>query len=124
MNWKFEYINDGDYVRITDEGVFNIEDHRRKMKELASQDFWDPGVNLLFDCTKLDFGKTEYQDIRDLALEFANQNELIGCGKIAILMKSIADFGKGRQFELLTDEKICANVSIFIDEGQALRWLE
>ncbi len=38
-------------------------------------------------------------------------------------MKSLTDFARGRQFELLTEHDMEAEISVFLDEDKALEWL-
>src|SRR5687768_1827750 len=102
MEWTIEYIEDKHYIRVNSKGKFNHKDHQRKMAEIVSKVYWKPGLNILFDCTKVDFTGTDLEDVRKVVSYYINRNELIGCGKIAMLMKSMADFGRGRQFEILS----------------------
>jgi hypothetical protein len=123
MNWTIQYPEDQNYARVCIEGKFDADIHLRNIKEITVQENWIPGTNLLFDCIKADFDASRYQDVQDLANNFIKNDLLVGCGKVALLMRSVVDFGKGRQFEILTDELICANVYIFLTEQEALRWL-
>jgi hypothetical protein len=124
MNWTIQYLQDQHYARVKIEGKFNVDVHLRNIEEITVQENWKPGFNLLFDCRNADFTSSRFQDVRDLADNFIKNDLLVGDGKIAFLMKSVIDFGKGRQFEMLTDEQISANVYIFLSEEQALRWLK
>jgi hypothetical protein len=47
----------------------------------------------------------------------------IGYGKAAIPLRTLADYGRGRQFELLTDCRVGAQLQVFRDEAEALHWL-
>lgn len=123
MNWTIQYLEEPYYARVNIEGKFNADDHLRNIEELALQEHWKPDLNILFDCRNADFGNSNYENIEDLAANFIKNDLFIGCGKVCLLMRSVVDFGKGRQFEMLTDEQICANVCIFLNEPQALRWL-
>ena len=123
MNWTIEYDKDRHFAKVNVEGVFNVSDHLRNIEELTLQEHWTPGLNILFDCINANFDNSSYQDVEDLAKNFIRNDLFVGCGKVALLMKSIVDFGKGRQFEMMTDEHICASVFIFFNEQQALRWL-
>jgi hypothetical protein len=127
MKWTIENIEDKNYIRVNSEGKFNLDDHRRKLAEIVSKEYWTPGMNILFDCTEVDFSGKLLEDVREVLSDFADRNELIGCGKIAMLMKSLADYGRGRQFQILTTvttDKICSDIGIFLDEKQSLDWLD
>jgi hypothetical protein len=124
MHWTFEYDERANLVRVNVAGKFSLEGHSKKMDELETQDYWKPGINVLFDCREVDLSDTGFADIKALADNFVADDRLLGCSKIALLMKTITDYGRGRQFEMLTDEKMCADIRNFMDEKQAVRWAE
>ena len=127
MKWTIEYIKDKRYIRVNSEGKFNHKDHQRKMEEIVSKDYWKPGMNILFDCTKVDFSGRDLDDVRKVVSDYANKKELFGRGRVALLMKSLADFGRGRQLQILTTEtteRISADVRVFLNEKQSPDWLE
>jgi hypothetical protein len=123
MNWTIEDINDRDYVRITTRGLFNPADHLEMVEDIISKKFWKPGRCTLFDHRLLDFGNTTLDSIRETGSNHEINEQRIGDSKSAILMKSLADFARGRQFELLTTGKISARLRIFLSEDEALEWL-
>jgi hypothetical protein len=124
MNWMIQHLKDPSYVKIIVEGKFDVSVHLRNIEEITLQEEWSPGLNLLFDCTMADFDGTRFQDVQQLANNFVKNDLFVGCGKVAILMQGVTDFGKGRQFEMMTGEQICADIHIFLNENQALRWLK
>ena len=123
MNWIVEFIEDKDYVRVVMEGEFNADDHLRMVEDVLAQKYWKPGMNILLDSRKVDYRNADLAVMRQAADNIIKFDKEIGLGKAANLMGSIPNFGKGRQFELLTDEKILSNVAVFLDENQCLRWL-
>ena len=123
MNWTIKYKKGEDYVTVVTEGRFTVADHLKMSEEIIAGDFWRPGMNVLFDHRRLDFGNTGFEAMKKASATHVKNDARIGDGKAAILMKSVSDFGLGRQFEMLTDEKISANLHIFLDEKQARRWL-
>ena len=123
MNWTVENVEKLGFVRITTAGVFSAADHRKMVEDIVSHDFWQPGMNTLFDHTKLTFGKTDIPIMREAGENHVNSDPRIGDGKAAILVKSIADYGRSRQFQLLTDGRISAKLHIFMDENDAIKWL-
>lgn len=123
MKWTVEYKEKGRYVRVVTGGVFNVDDHGKMTEDILSREFWTPGMNVLFDHRKLDFGDTGFEAMREASQTHVKNDARIGDGRSAILMKSVSDFGLARQFEMLTDEQISADLHVFLDEKQALRWL-
>jgi hypothetical protein len=124
MKWRIEYSPKQKFIRINLEGKFSVEGHLEMIKDILSQAFWRPGMNVLFDNRRLDYGSSSFEAMTQASRNQAAHDEDIGDGKAALLMKSVADFGLGRQYEIITDEKISANVHVFLDENQAIRWLE
>lgn len=61
--------------------------------------------------------------MRAAAENHVAHDERIGTGRAAVLMKAPADYGRGRQFELLTEGRISATMRIFLDEAEAIAWL-
>jgi hypothetical protein len=124
MNWTFDYSREASLVRVSLEGGFNLEDHLKSLEELTALEHWKPGINVLFDCRRLDLSETDYEVIKRAADNCIRNDKIAGCGKIALLMKTVADFGRGRQFEMLTDERMDADIRVFLRESDALLWLE
>jgi hypothetical protein len=123
MNWTIENIQDEHFVRVVTEGDFSAADHKRMTENILSQKFWKPGTNVLFDHRNLNFGVTSVALMKEIASTHIKNDARIGSGKAAILMKSLPDFVRGRQFEIITEGKILANLQIFQDEKKALAWL-
>ena len=123
MNWTIEQIKDKHFVRVVTSGDFNVADHRRLTEDILSQKFWKPGTNVLFDHRNLNFGVTSVPLMKEIGSTHIENDARIGNGKAAILMKSVPDFARGRQFEIITEGKISARLQIFLDEKKALAWL-
>jgi hypothetical protein len=124
MNWIVETKKSRKYIRVVTEGVFNLEDHLEMIKDITSREFWRPGTDVLFDHRNLNFGKSDFDLMRGASENHSENDEKIGDGKAAILMKSLSDFARGRQFELLSESKVSAKLHIFTDESQAIEWLK
>lgn len=123
MNWTIENIEDKHFVRVVTGGEFNAADHRRMTEDILSQKFWKPGLNVLFDHRNLNFGVTSVPLMKEIGNTHIDNDARIGSGKAAVLMKSVPDFARGRQFEIITEGKISAALQIFLDEKKALAWL-
>ncbi len=124
MNWTVEKLETEPFVRVAPEGVFDPDEHCRMLEDLLTREFWKPGMPVLFDFRKLEFTGTNIEDVREASLNRRNNEARIGDGKSAFLMKSLTDFARGRQFQLLTEDKVSAELHIFMEEDKALRWLE
>lgn len=123
MNWEVEHRAHRAFVIIKTAGTFSIEDHMRMIEDIVTRDFWKPGTDIFFDHRNLQFGKTDIELMRSASANHKKYDKLIGDGRAAILMKSLTDFGRGRQFELLSSDKISAKLRIFLEEKAALEWI-
>ena len=113
MNWTIEFIEPLQIVKVITEGEFNIEDHQRMIEDIVSSEFWHPGMHTFLDYRKLNFRKTTIPFMRKVSENYKKYEVQIGCGKFAFLMKSLADFARGRQFTLLTQHEVCTEINIF-----------
>lgn len=123
MNWTVHKPEGKSYITVVTEDDFNLPDHQRMIEDIISRDFWKPGTDAFFDHRKLQFNSTGYYRMKEASEIHQKYEQQIGDGKAAILMKSLADFGRGRQFEMLIDNKASAKLRIFLDEKEALDWL-
>ena len=124
MNWTIEYIENDHFGRIEMEGDFDPGEIPSMANELFASDFWQPGMNVLLDHRKIDFGVTEIDTWRNLSDLHVENDAHFGGGKVAFLMKSLPDFARGRQYELLAQAKnIASRLRIFQDETEAVQWL-
>lgn len=121
MEWTVE--DRGGYVAVTTRGAFAADDHGRMVEDIVTRDFWRPGTSVLFDHRALDFGASGLAVMRQAGENHQAHDVRIGDGKAAVLMGTLVDYGRGRQFELLTDGRVSANLRVFLDEAEALRWL-
>jgi hypothetical protein len=123
MNWTIKNIADKHFIRVVTDGDFTAADHRRMTEDILSRKFWKPGTNIMFDHRNLNFGVTSVALMKEISSTHIENDARIGSGKAAILMKSVPDFVRGRQFEIITEGKITANLQVFLDEKKALAWL-
>jgi hypothetical protein len=123
MNWTVHKTAGQSYVTVVTQGEFNVADHEKMVEDIVSSDFWKPGTDVLFDHRNLQFGLTNYSSMMQASDTHKKHEQQIGDDKAAILMRSLVDFGRGRQFELMTSEKVSAKLRIFLDEKEAVNWL-
>jgi hypothetical protein len=123
MDWSIELVKDKNYVKATVMGIFNTSDHLLLIEDIVSQKYWKSGMNLLADIRLVDQSKATLDGMRQAASNMSRFESQIGSGKAAVLVATIFEFGKGRQFELLAEGKSPANIKIFLDESQAVQWV-
>jgi hypothetical protein len=123
MNWSATYIQDKHYVEIVFEGNFTAEGLIQMMDDVAAREYWKPGMNVLSDLRKVEFDLDSLAAIRKASEGRLKKEKQIGNGKSALLMNTLADYGRGRQYQLLIESKISASLRVFTDEKEAIDWL-
>lgn len=93
------------------------------IEDIVSRPGWRPGTDVLFDHRGLSFGDADLRAMYQASGNHLQNDARIGSGKAAILMRSLSDYGRGRQFELLTADRASATLAVFLDEAEALDWL-
>lgn len=124
MNWTVEKLETEVFARVSAKGVFDSKEHLKMLDELLGSRFWHPEMPVLFDLRSVDFSGTNLEVFRQASLNRQKNDAQFGCGKSAFLVKSLTDFARGRQFQMLTENKVCATLRIFMDEDQALEWVK
>jgi hypothetical protein len=123
MHWTVEFPEGDDYAIVTTSGTFTAADHLRMIEDIVSHPGWRSGTNVLFDDRALDFSEADLRTMYEAGANHLRNDERIGSGKAAILMRSVSDYGRGRQFELLTADRVSATMAVFLDEAEAREWL-
>lgn len=123
MDWTVELSGGDRHAVVTTSGTFDVADHLRMIEDIVSRPGWRPGTDVLFDHRGLSFGDADLRAMYQASANHLLNDARIGSGKAAILMGSLSDYGRGRQFELLTADRASATLRVFLDEAEALDWL-
>jgi hypothetical protein len=123
MFWTIEYVRESHFVRVTATGIYNIDDHLRMLEDLVSRHFWQPGMNWLLDESGLNYQGITLEQLREAAARRVEMDASLGAGKTAVVMGTLTDFARARQYELITSGKVSAKIDIFKNENAALNWL-
>jgi len=123
MKLTLEHIENHYFVTVTADAAFTNKDFVKVLEDIFSLEYWKPGMCVLFDNRKLDLRETSFENVKTAVEDFVKSNERFGDGKIAFLMKKGSDYGQGRQFQIMTEEKTSTNLQIFVNKEVAIRWL-
>lgn len=123
MHWTVEPPGAEDYAIVTTSGTFSVTDHLRMIDDVVSRPWWRPGTHVLFDHRGFNFGDADLRSMYEASSNHLQNDSRIGDGKAAILVRSLSDFGRGRQFEQLTEGRVSATMHVFLDEAEARDWL-
>ena len=123
MQWTLTFGEPCGAAVVRTSGVFDAADHERMVAEIVSHAEWVPGHPILFDHRDLSFEGSGYSQMLIARANHARHDERIGNARSALLMKSAADYGLGRQVEQLFEGHVSARFQIFTDEASATDWL-
>lgn len=123
MKWIIGEIEKDCFIRVTLEGEFSTDNFTRIFDDLLSREYWKPGTHILFDNLNLTLQDTNIDLVRQASDCYVAHHNHIDDGRIALLMNTLADFGRGRQFGLITENNSEANIHIFMKEAEAVNWL-
>jgi hypothetical protein len=123
MQWTVQLPETDGYAVVTTSGKFEVDDHLRMIEDIVGRPGWRPGTDVLFDHRGLSFGEANLGVMYQASSNHLRNDARIGAGKAAILVRSLADYGRGRQFELMTAERVAATLCVFLDDAEALDWL-
>ncbi|MFL5386188.1 MAG: hypothetical protein ACJ8GN_27040 [Longimicrobiaceae bacterium] len=123
MRWTVELPGADGYAVVTTSGAFDVSDHLRMIQDVTARPGWQPGMDVLFDHRALDLGEADLRAMYQAGDNHRRNDERIGDGRAAILVRSVSDYVRGRQFELLTGGRVSATLSVFMDEAEARDWL-
>ena len=123
MEWRIENINETGLVSVRLAGEFNVRSFPLVFEEIVSIENWFPGTPILFDSRELELKGISYSHLTNVSSYFERYKLRFGSGKIALLKKTLADFGIGRQFQLMTEDKVAARFGVFLEEKAAMEWL-
>jgi hypothetical protein len=123
MRWTVDLSGADEYAIVTTSGTFDAADHLRMIEDIVSRPGWRPGTDVLFDHRGLSFDDADLAAMYQAGTNHLANDARIGGGKAAVLVRSVSDYGRGRQFELLTADRISATLCIFMDPAEAIDWL-
>lgn len=83
-------------MKVIGAGLFSINEHSQIFEDIISREYRKPGMPLLFDNRQMDFTGINFKVVSPAGSNYERISERIGKTKIAMLMKSISDFGIGR----------------------------
>jgi hypothetical protein len=121
MKWEIE--NTGEFVRVTTLGLYSFQDVAVLFDEIPSLESVRPGLKILFDTRQLDCSGLDFHGIQAAEAYYTAMDARIYKLRAALLVKSVSNFGRGRQIMFVYNGKITGRIRVFLDEGDALYWL-
>ena len=119
MNTTIDEASLPEFLRVINTGTVESGDFARMWNAILGLDYWQPGINVLFDNRKLKVTGNGYELTSEAARFFISKINEIGSGKIAILMGRAENLQFGQQFNYeigRTDQR----VQYFFNESDAV----
>ena len=119
MNTTIDESRLPEFLRVVNTGTVESGDFARMWSVVLRLDYWQPGINVLFDNRRLKVTGNGYELTTEAARFFISKIQEIGNGKIAVLMGREENLQFGQQFNYeigRTDQR----VQYFFNESDAI----
>jgi hypothetical protein len=77
----------------------------------------------LIDYRQLKIPEINRDNLEDISIRLGNLIQQIRAGRIALFAQSDIQFGLGRQFQVIAEQRVPAPIEVFRDEVKAIEWL-
>ena len=123
MNFSIKYEEIGAVFLIETEGDFNFDEFRTLNEQLFAEKNWKPGTKCIFDHRKTNFHAISNEDLERVAKYHIKNNDKIGNGKTALVMKDLGNYGIARMYEGNTEYRVDTKFMAFTDINKAKEWI-
>lgn len=123
MDYSIRYQGDRGFFEIKTRGPFSIDVFKSLASALLAHERWAPGTDCLFDYRDTDFTDVPTADFHEASLLHQVNNETIGKGRSALVMKPLGNFGLGRMYQGMTEIDVDTAFYVFTEYDDALAWL-
>jgi len=123
MAYTYVIDREAGLVRITVTGRDTAADNERRIREIANDLAWSPGMDVLLDftgATEVDVAPAEMEAI---AMMQAGIDALIGDGSLAIVAGRDLIYGLSRMYETIAEAKVSIKIRVFRDLREGEEWL-
>lgn len=124
MDWKIELNDENEYILITTDGQFTLEEQKKMFQDLCGFQKFSPDLPILFDNRKIIMKGTDVEIMRKSVSVVQNFIKSHKIKRLAGMVEEGVNFGRGRQFEILTEVAGGYGFRLFKDESLAVQWLK
>lgn len=125
MNFEIDFSSLPEYVRLTVEGMLQIEEFKKMWEEVLSSGNWKAGTPVLLDCRRRLLTVAESRDLTSQLANFyeSRDSELRAC-HVASLIGGPENFSFSRRMEYaLKIRRSSIVLRTFYGEEAAVDWL-
>jgi hypothetical protein len=123
LNYQINVPQNNEHFEVKTEGKAEIDGFEAFLGEIFSHPKWAPGKALLIDHSDLVLRFFQTEEVRSVSKMVINQTDIIGKGKWAIVVTGNFAFGMARMWQIITEEKVPMEISVFKDREKAIKWL-
>ena len=123
MKWEYVIVNARNFISVRGSGNFSTASFEEMIRDIQSDEQWQPSMDCLIDFSILDLTKTSSNDIKMAAAIHKKYDSQIGRCRIAVVFGREADFGLGRMYETFLGSEVLSTVRSFRTADEARQWL-
>ncbi len=123
MNWDYVIVNARNFISVRGSGNFSTASFEEMIRDIQSDEQWQPSMDCLIDFSILDLTETTSNDIKMAAEIHKKYDSRTGRCRIAVVFGREADFGLGRMYETFLGSDVLSTVKSFRTADEARQWL-
>lgn len=123
MKWNTTYDSELGIVRAEQWETFSLNEQFEFLKAIADNPESSRGVALMIDYRKLTISDISRDNLEEISLRMGKLIGQIRSSRIALLARTDLQFGLGRQFQMIAEQRVPVLIEVFRDEAEAVDWL-
>lgn len=123
MEYDITFDRDKNYFYIKTMGDFSINDFFNLADDLLNREDWQTHSDCLFDYRETSFLGVSSRELELATHKHSTENQIVGAGKSALVMRDINNYGMGRMYEGMTSPLVDVKFMVFTDMDEAVAWL-
>jgi hypothetical protein len=123
MKWEYIILTARNLISVRASGKFSAASFEEMIRDIQSNEQWQPSMDRLIDFSLLDLTETTYDDIKITAEIHKKYDSRIGRCRIAVVFGRESDLGLGRMYETLLGSDVLSTVKSFLTADEARHWL-
>jgi len=123
MKWNVTYDRDLGIVHAEQWESFSLNEEFEFLQMIAEDADATRGAPLLIDYRQLTISDISRDNLDDISVRMSGLIDKLRSHRIALLARSDLQFGLGRQFQMIAEQRVPAPIEVFRDEAEAVAWL-
>jgi hypothetical protein len=123
LKYKLTIHDNPNRFEIKTEGKADVAGFQAFLNEMFNHPKWSPDKSVLLDHTELVLSFFRTDEVRSVSKIVVDNSEKIGKGKWAFIISGNFAYGMARMWQIITEERVPLEISIFKDRKGAIGWL-